>query len=413
MDSLKDGSQGASSGGARQRFRNALVVVEMALAVVLLVGAGLTLRSLWALERTPLGLRPSGVLTMRVALPAESYPSPEQVVAFYQRLVDQLRQLPGVTLAGAARSLPLGSTIGDFGLTIAGFNPTPGTRPKGDWQIVTDGYLEAMGERVLRGRGITAADTSDSMPVALVNEELARRYFDGRDPLGGRMKIGNPQGPWVTVVGIVGNVRHNGLTEPIKEKFYVPHTQWHKAAGFPIRGMSLVMRTSTTPSSLALPARNAVRSLDPNLAVADVRTMDEVLNATLSSPRFTGMLLGMFAALAVLLSAIGIYGVLSYLVSRRTREIGIRVAVGAGRAQVLRMILGNGLSLALLGSGIGLVSAAAGARLMRSLLYEVTPGDPVTFLFVAVALPLIALLASVVPAWRATRVDPIVALKTE
>ena len=413
VDSLKDGSQGASSGGARQRFRNALVVVEMALAVVLLVGAGLTLRSLWALERTPLGLRPSGVLTMRVALPAESYPSPEQVIAFYQRLIDQLRQLPGVTLAGAARSLPLGSTIGDFGLTIEGFNPTPGTRPKGDWQIVTDGYLEAMGERVLRGRGITAADTSDSMPVALVNEELARRYFDGRDPLGGRMKIGNPQGPWVTVVGIVGNVRHNGLTEPIKEKFYVPHTQWHKAAGFPIRGMSLVMRTSTTPSSLALPARNAVRSLDPNLAVADVRTMDEVLNATLSSPRFTGMLLGMFAALAVLLSAIGIYGVLSYLVSRRTREIGIRVAVGAGRAQVLRMILGNGLSLALLGSGIGLVSAAAGARLMRSLLYEVTPGDPVTFLFVAVALPLIALLASVVPAWRATRVDPIVALKTE
>ena len=227
------------------------------------------------------------------------------------------------------------------------------------------------------------------------------------------MKIGNPQGPWVTVVGIVANVRHNGLTEPIKEKFYVPHTQWHKATGFPIRGMSLVMRTSTTPSSLAVPARNAVRSLDPNLAVADVRTMDEVVNATLSSPRFTGMLLGMFAALAVLLSAIGIYGVLSYLVSRRTREIGIRIAVGAGRAQVLRMILGNGLSLALLGSGIGLVSAAAAARLMRSLLYEVTPGDPVTFLFVAIALPLIALLASVVPAWRATRVDPIVALKTE
>jgi putative ABC transport system permease protein len=414
VDSLKDGSQSASSGGARQRFRNALVVVEMALAVVLLVGAGLMLRSLWALERTPLGLQASSVLTMRVSLPVESYPNPEQVVIFYQRLLEKVRQLPGVSLAGAARSLPLGSTIGDFGLTVEGFNPPAGTHPKGDWQIVTDGYLEAMGERVLRGRGITAADTSDGMLVALINEELARRYFPGRDPLGGRMKIGgDPRRPWVTVVGIVGNVRHNGLTEPVKEKFYIPHTQWHKSTANPIRGMSLVIRTSSTPSSVAAPARNAIRSLDPNLAVADVRTMEEVVNATLSSPRFTGMLLGMFAVLAVVLSAIGIYGVLSYLVSRRTREIGIRVAVGAGRAQVLRMILGSGLSLALLGAGIGLVCAAGAARLMRSLLYEVAPADPVTFLFVAITLPAIALLASAVPAWRAKRVDPIVALKTE
>jgi putative ABC transport system permease protein len=335
-------------------------------------------------------------------------------VSFYQRLLEKVRELPGVTVAGAARSLPLGSTIGDYGLTVEGFNPPAGTRPKGDWQIATDGYLEAMGERVLRGRGITAADTSDGMLVALINEELARRYFPGRDPLGGRMKIGgDPRRPWVTVVGIVGNVRHNGLTEPVKEKFYVPHTQWHKATENPIRGMNLVVKTSSTPSSLTAPVRNAIRSLDPNLPVADVRTMEEVVSATLSTPRFTGMLLGMFAVLAVVLSAIGIYGVLSYLVSRRTREIGIRVAVGAGRGQVLRMVLGSGLSLALLGAGIGLVFAAGAARLMRSLLYEVAPGDPVTFLFVAVTLPVIALLASAVPAWRATRVDPIVALKTE
>ncbi len=414
VESLKDGSQSASSGSGRQRFRNALVVVEMALAVVLLVGAGLTLRSLWALQSTPLGLQPDNVLTMRVSLPAETYPSAEQVVGFYQHLMARVRELPGVAVAGAARSLPLGSTIGDFGLTVEGFDPPPGTRPKGDWQIVTDGYLEAIGERVIRGRAFTPSDSSDGMLVALVNEELVRRYFPGRDPLGGRMKIGgDPRRPWVTIVGVVGNVRHNGLTEPVKEKFYVPHTQWHKATGNPIRGMNLVVKTSTAPSSLTASVRDAIRGLDPNLPIADVRTMEEVVSATLSTPRFTGILLGMFAVVAVVLSAIGIYGVLSYLVSRRTREIGIRMAIGAGRGQVLGMVLRSGLSLALLGAGVGLVLAAGAAHLMRSLLHDVAPGDPATFVFVAVTLPAVALAASVVPAWRATRVDPIVALKTE
>jgi MacB-like periplasmic core domain/FtsX-like permease family len=416
VESLKDGNQGASSGSARQRFRNALVVVEMALAVVLLVGAGLTIRSLWALQSTPLGLQPSNVLTMRVALPAESYPSPEQVVGFYQRLMDRVRQLPGVQTAGAARSLPLGSTIGDYGLTVEGFDPPPGTRPKGDWQIATDGYLEAMGERVIRGRGFTPADATDTMPVALVNEELVRRYFPGREAIGGRLRIGGgggPERPWVTIVGIVGNVRHNGLTDPVKEKFYIPHTQWHKSTGNAIRGMNLVIKTASSPSPLTTSVRDAIRALDPNLPVADIRTMEEVVSATLSTPRFTGLLLGMFALLAVVLSAIGIYGVLSYLVSRRTREIGIRMAIGADRGQVVRMVLGSGLSLALAGAGIGVVCAAGVGRLMQSVLHEVSPFDPATFAFVAITLPAIALLASAVPAWRATRVDPIVALKNE
>jgi putative ABC transport system permease protein len=415
-DSLKDGAQGASSGGGRQRFRHALVVVEMALAVVLLVGAGLMLRSLWALQRVPLGLDPSQVLTMRLALPATSYRAPEQVVDFYTRLVDRVRTIPGVRTAGAVRALPLGSTIGDYGLRIEGFTPPPGTNAKGDWQIATPGYLEAIGERVIRGRTITADDKGDTMPVALINQEMARRYWAGRDPIGGRFQIGGGGAqarPFVTVVGIVGNVRHNGITEGIKEKFYVPHTQWHKSSGSPIRAMSLVIKTQGDPMALTAPVRQAIRELDPALPVAAVRSMDEIVAATLSAPRFTGMLLGAFATLALLLSAIGIYGVLSYVVSRRTREIGIRVAIGAGRGQVLRLVLGSGVGLALAGIAVGLVAAASLSRLMATLLHDVRPGDPATYAAVAGTLTAVAVVASLVPAWRATRVDPVRALKAE
>ena len=413
-DSLKDGGQSVSSGGARQRFRNALVVVQMALAVLLLVGAGLMLRSLWSLQRIPIGFDPSNVLTMRVSLPAAGYASPEQVVGFYERLLDRVRQLPGVKTAGAARLLPLGSTIGDFGLMIEGYVPPPGTGAKGDWQIITDGYLEAMGERLVHGRTISPADTADTLLVALINEEMARLYFAGRDPIGGRMKIGgDPKRPWVTVVGIVADVRHNGITEVIKEKFYVPHRQWHKSVGNPIRSMALVVKSSTDPMGLVGPIRQEIRNLDANLPVANVRAMSEVVGATLSSPRFTGFLLVTFATIALALSAIGIYGVLSYLVSRRTREIGIRLAIGAGRAQVLRLVLGSGLTLALAGVASGIILALVAGRFMQTMLHGVGPADPLTFVSVAAALSLVALLSSLVPAWRAARVNPVVALKAE
>jgi putative ABC transport system permease protein len=413
-DSLKDGGQSVSAGGARQRFRNALVVVEMALAVVLLIGAGLMLRSLWALQRVPIGFEPANVLTMRTSLPVASYANPEQVVTFYQQLLYRIRQLPGVRTAGAARALPLGSTIGDFGLMVEGYVPPPGTGAKGDWQIVTDGYLEAMGERLVRGRTIASTDTGDSQLIALVNEEMVRRYWSGRDPIGGRLKIGgNPSRPWVTVVGIVADVRHNGITDVVKEKFYVPHTQWHKSIGNPIRAMSLVVKSTIDPIGLAAPIRQEIRALDPSLPVANVRTMNDVVGATMSSPRFTGFLLGTFAMIALALSAIGIYGVLSYLVSRRTREIGIRVAIGAGRAQVLRLVLGGGMMLAFSGVAAGLVIAFGVTRFMSTLLHQVKPGDPLTFASVAIILSVVAVAASLVPAWRATLVDPVVALKTE
>jgi predicted permease len=415
VDSLKDGAQGASSGGSRQRFRNALVVVEMALAVVLLVGAGLMLRSVWSLQHVHLGFDPSRVLTMRLALPQASYDKPEQVVAFFSRLLDGVRVIPGVANAGAVRSLPLGSTIGDAGLRIEGYAPPPGTGAKGDWQIATPGYLETIGERLVRGRSIAASDKSETMLVGLINEEMARLYWNGRDPIGGRFKIGGGAAdrPWVTVVGIVANVRHNGLTGAVKEKFYIPHTQWHKSVGNPIRSMTLVVKAQSDPRTLTGPVRQALRTLDPALPVADVRTMEDVVAATLSAPRFTGLLLGVFAALALVLSAIGIYGVLSYVVSRRTREIGIRVAIGASRGEVLKLVLRSGVGLAVVGILTGLVAAALFSTLMSTLLHDVQPGDPATFAAVAVALTAVATAASLVPAWRATRVDPIRALKTE
>jgi putative ABC transport system permease protein len=413
-DSMKEGAN-STTGGTRRRFRDALVVAEMALAVVLLIGAGLMLRTLWSLQRIDLGFNPSGVLTMRVSLPQASYPQPDQVVGFYSRLMERIRTVPGVVSAGAARSLPLGATIGDFGVRVDGYVPPPGTNAKGDWQIATDGYMQAMGERIVRGRGIERTDTSDSQLVALVNEEMARRYWDGRDPIGGRFRIGGgvADRPWVTVVGVVGDVRHNGITETIKEKFYVPHTQWHRSVGNPIRSMTIVLRAQGSPADLAAPVRDAIREMDPNLPVSEVRSMDDVVSSALSTPTFMGVLLSIFAALALSLSAIGIYGVLSYVVSRRTREIGIRVAIGAARPQVLRMVLGSGVSLALIGIGAGLLLAFGVTRLLRGLLHGVTPADPSTFAAVAIALVGVAAAASLVPAWRASRVDPVLALKSE
>ena len=413
---LKDGAQNATAGAGRQRFRSALVVAEMALAVVLVLGAGLMMRSLAKLQQIDIGFDPSNVLTLRLSTPQASYDTPEKVVLFYQQLVERVRRLPGVTSAGAARLLPLAGQIGDYGLMVEGYTPPPGSSAKGDWQIVTDGYLETVGERLVRGRTFRATDTMQSQPVALVNEELARRYYTGQDPIGRRMKIGgggNPQRPFVTIVGIVKDVRHNGMTAAIKEKFYVPHTQWHVATGNPIRSMSIVAKTTGDPMALAAAVRAEVRALDPNLPLAQVRSMSEIVATSLSEPRFTSVLFGVFAGLALLLAAIGVYGVLSYLVTLRTREIGIRVAIGAGPRDVLRLVLGRGLALSMGGIVVGLIAAIPLARLVAALLYEVSALDPLTFAAVPLVLSIVALGASALPARRATRVDPVTALKSE
>jgi len=407
-------SRTATAAKSGQRFRGALVIAQTALAVVLLVGAGLLVRSIAALQRVDLGFRPDHVLTMRVSLPATSYATPEAVVAFYARLLDTVRTLPGVRAAGAVRSLPLASEIGDFGLTVDGYTPPPGTSAKGDWQIATDGYIEEMGERVVRGRAFTPDDHVTGALVAIVNEEFVRQYWPHRDPIGGRIRIGgNSASPWVTVVGVVGNVRHNGVDTAVKEKFYVPHAQWHRDVGFASRSMTLVIRTAGDPGAIAGSIREQLRRVDPTVPAADVRTMDDVVAAAMSGPRFTGALLAVFALLALVLSAIGLYGVLAYTVSRRTREFGVRIAMGARRGQVLRLVVGSGVALTAGGIVVGIVLASMLTHLMSKLLHDVGPLDPWTFAVVPVALLVVAIAASLFPAWRATRIDPVHALRAE
>ncbi len=412
-DSLKDGAQNLTAGSGRQRTRSALVVAEMALAVVLLVSAGLALRSLWALRQVELGFDPRNVLTLRLALPQAGYEQPAQVEAFYQRLVERVRQLPGVTAAGAVRSLPLAATIGDWGLDIEGYVETPGNNAKGDWQVSTDGAFEALGERLVAGRFFTPADRNDTLPVAVVNEALAKKYWSDGNPIGRRIRMGSPTRPWLTVVGIAGNQQHNGVGTPVKEKFYRPHAQFSQVTQFAPRGMTLVVKTVGDPLQALPSIRHEVAQIDPALPIAGVRPMTDVVSAAIAAPRFTGWLLGVFAVSALTLAAVGIYGVLSYLVSQRTREIGIRIAIGAGPGEIVRLVLGRSLGLALIGVGIGLVVALAASRVMGNLLYEIQPRDPATFIGVPVVLTVVALVASLLPALRAMRVDPIVALRTE
>jgi putative ABC transport system permease protein len=413
-DALKDGAQNATAGSGRQRLRNALVVAEMALAVVLLISAGLALRSLWALQQVSLGFEPRGVLTMRLALPEASYESNARVEAFYRELIDRVRRVPGVQAAGAVRSLPLANTIGDWGLDIEGYVETPGNNAKGDWQVSTDGAFEALGERLIAGRSFTAADRADAAQVAIVNEKMASLYWKDGNPIGRRIRMGsNGERPWVTVVGVVADLQHNGLGSMVKEKFYRPHAQFAQSTGFAIRNMTLVVKTRGDPMTLVGAIRHEIAAMDSSLPVAAIRPMTDVVDSAGSAPRFTGWLLGLFAALALTLAAIGIYGVLAYLVSQRTREIGIRIAVGAAPSSVLRLIIGRGLRLALQGVVIGLVAAFIGTRVMVALLYQVQPRDPLTFVAVPVVLSLVAMLASVIPALRAMRVDPINALRTD
>jgi predicted permease len=414
-ESLRDGASNSSAGRRRQSLRAVLAGVQMALAVLLLLGAGLMLRTLDALMHIDLGFQPEHVLTLQMRPPEASYAKPEAVVAFYRALLERVRGLPGVRAAGLVRSLPLAASIGDWGLDVEGFVESPGHNAKGDWQVVSDGAFEALGERLVRGRTLRPSDTAEALPVALVNETLARTYWPGQDPIGKRIRMGSRETrPWMTVVGLVKDERHNGVTATIKEKFFVPYAQFPTARdGDAARGMTLVVRAGGDPMRLVNPIRAEVHRLDPRLPIANVRAMRDVVDASMATPRLTGSLLSIFAGLALVLASIGVAGVLAYLVSRRRREIGIRMALGASRANVLGLVLRRGLVYAGAGILAGVAAALFLTRLMEGLLFGVAPRDPATFLTVSGLLLFIAGVASLIPALRAARVDPLEALRAD
>ena len=414
-ESIKEGALSTTAGGRRQRMRGLLVTAETALAVALLSAALLMVRSIWNLQQIDLGLDPRNTLTMALAVPAAKYDSPEKVVGFYDRLLDRVREIPEVEHAGFVRVLPLAASIGDWGLQVEGYQPPPGAGTPGDWQVVTDGALAALGERIVRGRDFQPSDRTGSAQVALVNEAMAKKYFAGRDALGARFKQGGSArpNPWITVVGIVADVRHNGITGQVKPKFYRPHSQFHEVGVRSPTNMTLVVRSDRDPSALALPIRAEAQRMDRDVPVAAVRTMEEVVSASIATPRLTGWLLGLFAGLALLLAGIGIYSVLSYVVSQRRREIGIRLAMGASAGQVVGLIWKSGLVLTLAGAVAGMIIAALTTRTMVSLLHGVTPLDPVTFVAAPALLLVVASFAALIPAIRATRVDAMRALRAE
>jgi len=415
VEALRDGAGGQSAGTKRTSLRAMLASAQTAIAVLLLLGAGLMLKSLDALMHIDLGFQPEGVLTLELRPPEAKYPKPEAVVAFDRALLEKVRALPGVTHAGLVRLLPLATEIGDWGLDVDGYEESPGHNAKGDWQVASDGALEALGELLVTGRPMAASDTAGAQPVALVNETFVRTYWPSGDPIGRRIRMGSDaERPWMTVVGVVRDERHNGLTGAIKEKFFVPYAQFPAArAGDAARNMSLVVRTTGDPGALAGPIRAAVRQLDPTLPIANVRRMTEVVAASMATPRLTGSLLTIFGGLALFLAAVGVSGVLSYLVSRRRREIGIRMALGASRANVLGLIVGRGIATAAWGVAAGVLGGLFLTRLMEGLLYGVAPRDPVTFVVVGLLLIAIAAAASAAPALRAARVDPLEALRSE
>jgi predicted permease len=411
---LREGGSRTTASTARHRVRRGLVIAEMSLAVMLVVSAGLLIRSFWNLMRVDSGFDRTELTSFGVVLPAKPYADSTRRVAFFDDLTRQLAAIPGVRAAAAMSGLPPLRQVNANDTQFEGFVPVPGGPAQNVdyYQYVTPNYLPTMGIPVLAGRSFAPGDVQSSPPVAMINETLARIFYKNQDPLGHRIRPGNSS-LWFTIVGIVKDVKQGGLNSKTGTELYLDYAQTPGYLGFAPRNMNVVLRSSLPQAVLANGIRRTMSALDPSLPIVNLRTMDDVFSVSAPRQRFLAQLLGIFAGVALALAAIGTYGVLAYAVSERTREIGIRMALGASGRSVLSMVLAQGLSLAAVGVTVGLVGAAGLTRFASTLLFGVRPGDPVTFAVVAAFMLLVAILASVLPARRAMRVDPLVAMRTD
>jgi putative ABC transport system permease protein len=412
-ETLKEGGRGAAEGARGGRARRILVVAEVALALVPLVGAGLMAKSFMRLQDVDPGFNPERVLTVEIYLPGTTYKEGPQATAFYRELLTKVQNLPGVEAAGAIDTLPLsgGGNVLAFYVEGHPLQPTDKT-PDAEYRVVTPEYFQTMNIPLLRGRYLSEQDGPKSPKVFVINDTLARRYFGNEDPIGKRMNLGDEKDPdWYTVVGIVRDTRHESIGADPYPQMYTVNTQVAR------RSMVLVARTAGEPASMIPTIRSTVTAMDSTLALNNARTMAQVVALSLARPRFNMLLMSLFAGVALVLAAVGIYGVMAYSVTQRTHEIGVRMALGASSVDVLRMVVRQGLALTLAGVGIGLVGAFIITRLIASLLsgllFQVGTHDPLTFVGIAGLLALVALAACLIPARRATKVDPMIALRYE
>ncbi|HEX8184568.1 MAG TPA: ABC transporter permease [Blastocatellia bacterium] len=415
-ESLKEGGRGASEGFGRRRLRRALVVSEIALSLMLLISAGLMIKSFLRLQNVSPGFNPENILTMQISLPGAKYSDNSKTSAFFQELLTKVESLPGVESAGLSFSLPPNLLEVSDSYAVEEHPTPPGeSDPIAPVVFVSTDFFKTMGIPLLSGRFFTDADNANSPDVVIISEAMAKRYFGNDSPIGKRFKQGGldrKDNPWMEIIGVVGDVKYSGLDGKPEPAYYLAHLQ------APLRSMYMVVRTNSNPMSLAPAIRNEVWSIDKDQPVARVRTMEQLLSASVSQPKFRTLLIGVFASVALLLAAVGIYGVISYSVTQRSHEFGIRMALGARQGSILKMVLGEGLRLALIGTGIGLagaylVGAYFATGVLSSLLFGVSTTDTLTFVFIPLLLTGIALLACYVPARRATKVDPMVALRYE
>jgi predicted permease len=408
FDGLKSGR--STEGSRPKRLRATLVICETALSLLLVAAAGLLLRSFAQILKVDPGFRPDGVLTMRVALPDAVYSKPEQVRGFYNELLDRVQRLPGVQTAGAISGLPLSGQGGSGTTTIDSQSvPLEETTPEADQRVVTPDYFKAMGISLVRGRFFEARDADTAPPVAIVDESLAQTFWPNQDPIGKRLHPGGRKStaPWTTVIGVVRHVRNRTLEARSRIEVYWPENQRPSGA------MAIAVLVSGNPMNLMPTIQREVDAIDPNLPVYHVRTMTEVMGDSLQRRRLAFILLAVFAGLALLLAGVGIYGVTSYGVAQRQREIGLRMALGADRGQVMRMMIRHGMGTIAVGLALGVILALSLTRLMSGLLFDVRAYDPLALGGAALLLAAAALFAIVIPALRATRVNPVVALRYE